>query len=397
MPEYRYQSREGDGPIRNGLVSSESPRRARDELRRRGLTVTSLREVPSRRTTLRRVLGARRRLPQLISDLATLLAVDVPLVQALTTLADQHPGAFGRLLAKLRDQVAEGRPFAAAIESHGVIFDPLTVAMVRVGEATGRLDDVLRRAAEFLQRQARFRDRVASSLMYPAIVSVACVAVSVFLLTFVMPLLVDNLVDLGREIPWPTRLLRRGGELLQGYWLPISLTGIVTLALGYRSYCTVAGRRRFERWLLRLPLVGVMRQRQELSRAASVLATLLESGIVLEQALELVERTSRNPLLTDALAAVRRRITEGSDLGRAVGAERYFPAVFAHVFSIGQESGQLETLLRRIAEDYDRQVDTLATRLSAVLEPTMILILTVVVGFIMFATLLPILESGNVL
>ena len=346
---------------------------------------------------MRRVLGARRRLPQLISDLATLLAVDVPLVQALTTLADQHPGAFGRLLAKLRDQVAEGRPFAAAIESHGVIFDPLTIAMVRVGEATGRLDDVLRRAAEFLQRQARFRDRVASSLMYPAIVSVACVAVSVFLLTFVMPLLVDNLVDLGREIPWPTRLLRRGGELLQGYWLPISLTGIVTLALGYRSYCTVAGRRRFERWLLRLPLVGVMRQRQELSRAASVLATLLESGIVLEQALELVERTSRNPLLTDALAAVRRRITEGSDLGRAVGAERYFPAVFAHVFSIGQESGQLETLLRRIAEDYDRQVDTLATRLSAVLEPTMILILTVVVGFIMFATLLPILESGNVL
>ncbi|HRF02161.1 MAG TPA: type II secretion system F family protein, partial [Pirellulaceae bacterium] len=194
-----------------------------------------------------------------------------------------------------------------------------------------------------------------------------------------------------------TRLLRRGGELLQGYWLPISLTGIVMLALGYRTYCTVAGRRRFERWLLRLPLVGVMRQRQELSRAASVLATLLESGIVLEQALELVERTSRNPLLTDALAAVRRRITEGSDLGRAVGAERYFPAVFAHVFSIGQESGQLETLLRRIAEDYDRQVDTLATRLSAVLEPTMILILTVVVGFIMFATLLPILESGNVL
>lgn len=397
MSQFRYEASNEEGRVVHGLHSADSHRRARDELRSRGLQVRSIREAPANSSLWQGSVRLRGGTSAFISDLATLLAVDVPLASALETLSKQFHGAARRAVAQIHDDVASGQSFATAMRSSSIRFDVVVIAMVEVGEATGQLDTVLARAAEYLERTSRFRDRVGTSLVYPAIVAVACIVVCTFLLTFVLPMLVDNLVELGRSIPWPTRVLRSIGRFLTDYWIGILLVLVCAGAGVWMGARTGAGARRLQKLLLRIPLIGEMWRKQEISRTALVLSTLLESGVVLASALELVERSGRNLLLRDALASIRRRIVEGTDLGRAVGAEKFFPPVVAHVFSIGQESGQLETLLKRIAADYDRQVDTMATRLSATIEPVMIVILTLVVGFIMFATLLPILEAGNVL
>ncbi|MEQ1905314.1 MAG: type II secretion system F family protein [Pirellulaceae bacterium] len=404
MAVYSYKALDANQTAVSGVIAGDSPRQARDQLRGQGLTVREIREeVPQTRNEFNRFFAFgwpqnyQAKVAAMAGELSTLLSVGVPLSDALNTLIQQYRGPFKTSILMLRDQIQAGSSVAEAMSQQPQVFDALTINMVEVGESSGNLETVLRRLAEFKQKSLEFKDRVILALTYPAIVLTVSIGVSIFLMTFVVPMLLSNLEEAGRTLPWPTMVLKFLSDILlrYGLWLLAGLViGFVGLIVLMR---TKAGRRAWYRLLIRLPVIGSMALKQEIARVAMVISTLLGSGIVFLKAVEIAGRSTRNVLIHDALIDCAERINAGRDMGEAMERANFFPPLVVHVFSVGQKSGKLEEMLLRLAEDYDRQVSSASARFSAVIEPILILLLAIFVGFILFATMLPILEAGNVL
>jgi len=312
-----------------------------------------------------------------------------------------HPHYIDALCLRMRASdmhwFTAGSGLAEAMREQPSVYDSLCVQMVEVGENSGTLDVVLEQVASFSERAVQFKDRVTSALLYPAIVLMMSVGVGMFLMTVVVPMLLDNLLDAGRPLPWPTRVLKSMSDTVcvHGWWIALL---IASAAIGLVPILrTERGRLLWHRLLLRIPLLGGMAQKQEIARIAMIIATLMKSGIVFLQALETAARTTKNIVISRALLSGRDTVMAGRDIGDALAPTGVFPPMVIQIFAVGQQSGRLEEMLDRLSQAYERQVNSLATRLAAVLEPVLIIFLSVFVGFILFATILPILEAGNVL
>ena len=401
MPVFSYIARDGRQARVKGAISADSPRQARDLLRGRALVIEQL--SPQRAATgfgaawLLRRRATRARLAEVLRELATLLSVGVDLLDALQTLARQHRGHMQTSLLLLCDRVSAGTGLAEAMSEQPYVFDELSVRMAEVGENAGNLDIVLEQLADFQERSLQMKDRILGALLYPAIVFATASGVSLFLMTVVVPTLLTNLIETGRALPWPTRVLKTASDfLIADGWL-LLLGGAVLIAGIIALVSTRRGRHAWHRLLLRIPLIGSLTRRQEIARLASTIATLLRSGVVYLQAAEIAAKGCRNEVFREALLESGRAVASGQDIGQTLGRTKVFPPLVIHIFTVGQAAGQLEEMLDRLAVNYDRQVASLVNRLASVLEPILILILAVFVGFILFATLLPILEAGNVL
>ncbi len=401
MPVYHYKVQDNRARSASGTMAAESPRHARDELRRRGFAVEEI--WPHRRCggfgwhwLIRRRANSAR-LASLLRELSTLLAVGVGIADALETLIRQHRGHFQTTLVQLRDRVVGGARLAEAMRDEAYVFHELAIRMVEVGESTGNLEEVLDQLAGFLEDSGQLRDRVIGVLLYPAIVFFTALGVTLFLMTVVVPMLLSGLLEAGRELPWPTVVLKSMSDFLLGYGHVITILALALAALGTALVQTSAGRQMWHRLLLRTPLIGSMSRRQTISRLAGTMATLMRSGIEYIPAAEIAARSANNLVFRRALLEANETIAAGQDIGLALEQTKVFPPLVIHVFSVGQASGRLEEMLVRLSADYSRQVQNLSNRLASVLEPLLILVLAVFVGFILFATLLPILEAGNVL
>ncbi|MCA9215916.1 MAG: type II secretion system F family protein, partial [Planctomycetales bacterium] len=333
----------------------------------------------------------------MVRELATLLSVGVPVVESLEIIANQHSGHFRTALFHLKDRIAGGESLAEAMAAQPNIFDDLTVRMVEVGENAGNLEDVLEQVADFKERSLQLKDKVMNALLYPLVVMCVSLAVCLFLMTIVVPMLLQNLLDAGRELPWPTRVLQTTSDLLLAHGFALAIVIGVIIAGFLAVLRTKRGKRSWHALLLKFPLVGTMIKRQTISRLAMVISTLLRSGIVYLTAVEIGAKCCKNVVFRQAVLDSSDEVRAGREIGPALENTGLFPAMVVQIFAIGQESGQLEEMLDRLAENYDRQVSTLSTRFASILEPCLILILAVFVGFILFATILPILEAGNVL
>jgi type II secretory pathway component PulF len=401
MTLYAYKATDETYALVRGTIVADSARQARDDLRRRGFTIH---DIATRETRPRRAWSLFRRpgrysskVASAVRELATLLGAGIPLLEALDTLAGQYKGNFRSSLQVLRDRVSAGSGLAEAMREQPAIYDALCVQMVEVGESSGTLDVVLEQVARFSERSHEFKDRVTSALVYPAIVLLMSMGVGMFLMTIVVPMLLDNLLDAGRPLPWPTRILKWMSDAVRvnGWWL---VTVALFVAMGFiAALRTEKGRLVWHRILLRIPLVGSMAQKQEIARVAMIVSTFMKSGIVFLQALETAARTTRNRVIGNALVTGRDAVMAGRDIGDALAPTGVFPPMVIQIFAVGQQSGKLEEMLDRLSETYERQVNSLATRLASALEPILIVFLSIFVGFILFATILPILEAGNVL
>ena len=400
MPVFTYIANDAEASERSGTIAADTPRQARDLLRERGLVVRRVEEAagPVRAGAWRRRAGTgiRHQATGFIREVSTLLAVGVPLLEALETIARQYKGRFATVILLLRDRVAAGASLGQAMREHPAVFDELAVNITDVGEDAGTLDESLRRLAEFRERSEQLRGRVATALIYPAIVLVVAIAATLFLMTFVVPRILQPLIELGQPLPLPTRVVKSLSDfVLKWWWLGAAclFAGFIAFGAFVRS---PGGRRRWHGFLLRIPVLGELIRKQAIVRICVVLGTLLKSGIVFVRAIQIAQRTTNNLVLRDALVACEKAITAGGDIGEAVGRTGAFPPMVVQIFAVGQQSGRLEEMLERLAETYDRLVETAAARLTAVLEPVLIVILAVVVLFIVLATVLPILEAGNV-
>ncbi len=401
MTVFRYQAVDARKATVRGTVAADTPRQARDELRARGLRVRSLESQQAAAAKSRWHRPSRRRFAGnwavTIHELAMLVGAGIPLLDALDTVIAQHRGGYRAALLDVREQVASGAGLADALRRRPEVFDSLSINLVDVGEHTGELEHVLRQLGEFKQRQLQLKDQVLNALAYPLFLVVFGTAATIFLMTYVMPPLLENLQETLKTLPWPTRVVKACSDVLLQYGLLILLAAAVALGAAMLALRVPVIRFRFHRFVLQLPGLGPLLLKQSLSRVAMVLSTLLRSGMVLTQALELASGATRNLVLRDALQACRTSVMEGKEISAALERSGVFPPMAIRIFSVGQETGRLEEMLDQLADDYQRQVATSSARFASLLEPVLIVVLALFVGFVLVATILPILEAGNVL
>ncbi len=386
----------------NGTIVADTPRQARDLLRAQGMTIQRLAPQKGKVGSAKRpwaIASGRHKgaLVSFVRELATLLGVGIPLLEAIDTIAKQYKGRFHTVLLMLRDQIASGKSLAEAMGQQPMVFDSLCVSIVEVGQNSGSLETALERLAEFKERSLQFKNRVATALMYPLMVMATGIGVSLFLMTFVVPSLLDTLLEAGHELPLATRIVKGASDLLLGWWwLILVVVGGLVAGVGALIQ-SETGRLRWHRFQLRIPLVGPMIRKQNIARVSLVVSTLMHSGVVFLKAIQIAGATARNVVLRNAMKRCESAIAAGQDISQALEETGVFPSAAVRVFAAGQQSGKLEEMLDRLAIDYDRQVATASQQLTTILEPVLILLLAVIVGLIAFATMMPILEAGNVL
>ncbi len=399
MPRYAYRARDAAGRLHGGSIEAADAGEALARLRRRGLTVTGV--EPDRdlgnmvRAWLRsRRPGARmshRDLAFFCRQLGTMVAAGVSLRGALQTLSPgARPGVrsgLERVLASLEG----GESLTGALERAALV-PPLVVNMVAAGEAGGILDEVLLRLADHYDKEYAVARKVRSALAYPAVVLAAALGVLTLLVTYVFPIFVQFFQQFDAPLPAPTRALLATSQWLRAYgW--VLAAGLAAAAVGARAWAaSTAGRRRLERLVLALPLGGRLLQLREVSRLARTLGALYRSGVPLAEALAVAERTLHLRLLADGVRAARTALTAGRPMAEPFRRHPHFPPMLADMVAVGEESGTLDAMLARLADYYDREVDAMATQLTALLEPVLVLLLGVIVAVVVVSMFLPLYD-----
>lgn len=402
MAVFHYTGVKPDSTVVRGTVSADTPRQARDQLRGEGIRVKQISEASTTSTNKKVSLALplrsfRFQWATAIHEMAMMLHAGIPILDALDTVADQNRGPFRVAMLKVRDRVASGSSLAGALAEQPKLFDPASIHMVEVGENSGTLDSVLQQLAQFKRKQLTLRNSVTTALVYPLFLTCFGTAAAIFLMTSVLPPLLDNLEETMEVLPWPTQIAKYLSNLLLDYgWLLGALVMGILFSLIW-ILRTEWGQRYWHQKLLKLPILGPMTVKQGVSRIAMIIATLSRSGIELTKAVELAERSTSNRVFKSALKQFGERIAAGEDVSDALAKDGAFPPLAVRVFSVGQESGKLDEMLFQLADDYDEQVATASARLTALLEPALILVLAAAVGFLLLATILPILEAGNVM
>jgi general secretion pathway protein F len=366
-------------------------------------------EHKSGRPTVRRV--STKELCRLTRQLSALLHAGMPLVPALTALAEQlqsptkaqaqAPSQAKRPLAAVmedvRDHVNEGGSLAEALRRHPGLFSPLFVSMVSAGESSGALEEVLARVADILEKRVQLADKVKAAIAYPALMTFVAVGVVTFLLSYVVPGITKLFVEMHRALPAPTQFLIAVSEFTKSYF--VFLVGgvgaaVVGVAIFYQSR---EGKARLDRLVLRVPLFGPLLFRLELARLTRTLGALMKSGLPVITAMEITQRVVQNGQIAAALAAIRDAVQKGDNIAEAVRTTGMFPPVVYHLLATGQLSGTLEDSLIEIAEMYDAEVQTAVRTLTSLLEPVILLVMGGVVAFIVLAILLPVFEINQAL
>lgn len=403
MPVYAYRGVTSAGKATRGHVDADSIRSARSRLRRDGIFPTEIAEGRAERAAPAASRRFALRLPwlQRISALdlaiatrqaATLLGAGIPLVESLRALTEQVENPrLKAVYAQVRDHVNEGASFADALAASRV-FPDLYVSMVRAGEAGGALEQVLERLADYMESQVRLRNKVGSILIYPFVMfGFACVVVGA-LVTVVLPQITQLLQSLNQPLPFYTRWIIAASNATRSYWWAM-LLAVAALAFGFRALVrTTRGRATYDRVRLRLPVVGRLARLIAISRFARTLSTLLSGGLPIIRALHTAGEVAGNTVLAQAIDAARLSITEGASVARPLRASGEFPPLVTHMIEVGEQSGELEAMLAKVADTYEEQVETAVTRLTALLEPFLILVMVGIVLVIILATLVPLLQ-----
>lgn len=403
MPVYAYRGLSPQGKNVTGIIDAESARAARSKLRRSGVFPTDLSETrpePTRRES--RSIGRwfERLRPQDLAivtrQLSTLVSAGLPLVECLSALIDQvDRERLKRILSQIREQVNEGSSLADAMSRHPRIFSELYVNMVRAGEASGALDVVLLRLADYTESSARLRRKIGSALVYPSIMVTLGSGILFFLLTYVVPRITRIFVESKQVLPLPTRmLLGLSGFLSQWGW--VFAVVAVAVAFSLRSYArTPKGRYAYDRMTLSAPVFGKLFQKVAVARFSRTLSTLLRSGIGLLQSLDIVKNIVNNRVLLEAIESARDAIREGQSIAPPLSRSGFFPPLMIHMIAVGERSGQLEEMLARTADAYEGEVDTTLSTLTTALEPLIIVMMGAVVAFIVLSILLPIFQMSQ--
>lgn len=398
MPVYEYKGVDNKGKNIAGIVDAENERAARLKLRRTGVFTSEIRLEGSKKGIgFSFSKGVKTRdLAHMTRQLATLMGANIQLVDALTALQEQLENpALRKSISQIKDKVVEGRRLGDAMKAYPAIFNDLYVSMVSAGEASGALEQVLSRLADFTEYQAMLKSKVQGALMYPIIMSLVGAGLLMYLLVSVVPKIVTIFEDAEAVLPLPTIILMTVSNFAQSYWYVVIL-GFAVIGFFFKKYAnSEKGRYKIDRFSLKAPIFGDLFRKIAISRFSRTLATLLRSGVQLLQALDIVKFVVDNKVLTEAIDQTKHSVKEGESIADPLKRSGQFPPMVIHMIAVGEKTGSLENMLEKIANNYDAEVDTTVGSLTTLLEPLMILVMGGVVTLIVLSILLPILKMSE--
>ncbi len=425
MPVFQYKGFDQKGKPAAGIKDADNVRALRQNLKREGILLTEVKQSQANLKTgemaqgdpasfggggllhaispLRLVRWMEARgdagkplMAILTRQLGTLLRAGVQLSESLTALIDQaeRPG-LKRVLSDVKTQVNEGMPLSQAMGRHPRFFEDLYINMISAGEASGNLDAVLFRLADFMDAQNRLRNKVVSALFYPAMMTFIGGAIMALLMTTVVPKITSMYDDTGKALPLLTQVVIFISKALSDYWWALIAAGVVSSFWFRRWQRTDKGRNRWDRLVLALPVFGPLARMVAVSRFAKTLSTMLSSGVPLLRAMEIVKNVLGNTVLTKVVEEARESIREGESIAQPLKRSGQFPSIVCHMIAVGERTGQLEGMLENVATAYDIEVDMKIARLTTLLEPVMILVMGGSVASVVFAIMIPILQMSD--
>ncbi len=409
MPVYEYTALDTSGKSKNGIIDADSAVTARQKLRGSGMFPVEVKEVavsmpsglPSARSVSVSGLFKRVRpveISVMTRQLSVLLAAGVPLVGALDALGSQIPNPLlKRIVAQIKESVNEGNSLAFSLSQHPKAFSNIYVNMVRAGEASGALDIVLGRLAEYAENQDALRGRFRAALVYPVFMAFVGSLVLFFLVTVVVPNITQIFEEMHQTLPLPTVVLIAVSGFLKSFWWAVVLAGLGLIFAVKQFVTTARGHYLWDKVKLRMPVVGDITQKMAVARFSRTLGTLLESGVPLLSALEIVRNIVNNELIGEAIDNAAEEIEAGKSLAIPLGRSPWFPPIAVQMISVGEQSGELEAMLNKVADTYEKDVESRIMAMTSILEPVMILVMAVVVGFIVVSILFPILEMNQMI
>jgi type IV pilus assembly protein PilC len=383
FPTSVYEESEGRLGEKSPRKSTSAPRAVRSSFARREITFFQRKKIKSKTLMI------------FTRQLATLIDSGLPLLRGLNVLVKQERDAvLKKAINQLADSIQGGGTFSEGLAQHPIIFNDLYVNMVKAGELGGVLELALRRLAEFQEKAAKIRNKVAAAMVYPIIVMALAVAIMAFLLVFIVPKFEAIFHEMLGDKPLPgiTLFVIGASRFIQNHWLV--LLGIIILLLaGYKFAARTAGGRSIvDRFKLRVPLFGNLIRKTAISRFSRTLGTLVTSGVPILQALNITRETAGNTVIAGAISQVHDSVKEGESIVQPLEASGAFPPMVVSMIDVGEETGQLPEMLLKIADVYDDEVDNSVAALTAALEPIMIIILAVVVMTIVIALFMPLLS-----
>ena len=403
MPLFEYKGLNKAGKTMKGTIDADNLRSARNRLKKDGIYVVHINDrAKSKKGSKTKKTSRIGSVPiedfsMMTRQLATLLKASIPLVdclQAVSEQVDHH--SLAEILADARNIVNEGGSLTKALSKYPKVFNKIYISMVEAGEMSGTLDVILLRLAEFTESQNKLKSKIKAAMMYPVIMIVMTLGILVFLFTFIVPTITELFrSEPSLTLPWYSEMIINFSDFLISYWLVILIASILAGFTFVTWKNSESGRPQYDRLLLKLPVVGKLVRLLAISRFTRTLATLLDGGVAMISAMNIVRNVVNNEILARAIDQARDNITEGENIAGPLKRSGEFPPIVIHMIGIGEKTGELENMLTQVSDSYDFQVNNSIEGFTSLLTPVMLVFMGGVIGIIAFAILVPIFEMSG--
>lgn len=399
MPTFAYVVKDKTGKTHSGTLETESRNSLIEQLWKQEFVIISIDERQQAHSAILKIGQPKVKSEHLVifsRQLATMVESGIPIVTALDVLADQlEDRGFKQTLKKIRDDVEAGASLSEATGRHPQAFSGYYVNMIRAGESSGRLDEILDRVASYIEKISVLERKVKASLFYPAFVSILAFGITTFLVVVIVPKFKEIFTALGGQLPLPTLILLGLSDFMKR-WLVVEIIAGFLLFVALNVYArTPGGRFWIDRTTLRLPVIGKLMQKVVIARFSRTLSTLVKSGVPILSSLEIVAKTSGNKVVERAVMSARSSIKEGENISDPLAHSKVFPPMVTRMIAVGEKTGELEKMLGKIADFYENEVDAAVTAMTSLIEPLVIAVLGVIIGGIVVALFLPVFQIST--
>ena len=391
MPTYAWKGKTRTGEMREGTMQASSRAEAIAALRRQGVMQATVAER-GKELALPKLRGSvgSKDIAVFTRQFSVMIDAGLPLVQCLEILAGQQSNkVFAAVLTDVRQDVEAGSTLADAMRKHPKVFDDLYANMVAAGEAGGILDTILQRLSTYIEKAVKLKAAVRGALVYPVSVIVIAVVVVWVILTFVIPVFADLFAGLGAQLPLPTQIVVNLSNFLRSWWWLVLGVIVAAVVLVRQYYQTPQGRRTLDAFMLKFPVIGTLLRKIAVARFCRTLGTLTSSGVPILDGLDITARTAGNAVVQEAIQNVRKEVEQGKTISEPLAKSGVFPSMVVQMVQVGEQTGAMDTMLSKIADFYEDEVDEATQNLLSLLEPLIILFLGVVIGGIVIAMYMP--------
>jgi type IV pilus assembly protein PilC len=395
MPSFSYVARNSDGKVIRGTTEAQNQSMVARMLRDQGMTPTTIESGGATATQARKAggRGGKVKLDDLVlftRQFATMIRAGLPLIEVLNILAEQtEKRSMKVILKQVERDVETGSSLTEAIQRHPKVFSTFYISMIRAGETAGMLDSILDQVAHYLEKVASVQRKVKAAIMYPAVVSTVAIGITVFLMIKVVPVFSDIFSELGGDLPLPTKITVAISNFLQNHFLLAAAMLAGTVLIVWQASRTTRGRQFLDHLKLKMPVFGPLLLKVSVARFTRTLGTLIRSGVNILNALDIVAKTSGNVIVEAAIVKTRASIQSGESIANPLRDSQVFPPMVVRMIDVGERTGALESMLTKIADFYEDQIDAAVASLTSIIEPILIVFLGTVVGFIVISMFMP--------